>query len=54
MNNYEKKMGNLSSKLENLIMVFRNKKLKKKLQPVGMMGLKTERLATGEGMGRIL
>jgi hypothetical protein len=48
-------MGNLSSKLENLIMVFRNKKLKKKLQPVGMMGLmKTERLATGEGMGRIL
>ena len=40
------------------MMVFGNKRLKKKLPAAGVMGamglMKTERVAGGEGMGRVL
>ena len=53
LNNYEKKMSNLASKLENVIIVFKNKKLKKKMLPPLTL-VKTERIPMSDMTNRVL
>lgn len=43
LNTYEKKMGNLTSKLENFLLIFHNRKAKKRIYP-HLSFMKTERL----------
>jgi hypothetical protein len=46
-------MGNLASKLENVIIVFRNKKLKKTIAS-GLTMAKTERIPLSDMTNRVL
>ena len=53
VNNYERKVNNMASRLENFLMVFKNKKLKKKLSPLCSL-VPTERVPMADLTNRLL
>ena len=52
VSNYEKKVDNLFSKLENVVMLLGNKRLKNRLNPINQV--KTERLPMLDLTNRII